>query len=292
MSDTLTFVHLTDLHVGNPAVTDERLYSDTSRTLATILSEVKALVPTPAFVVASGDLTNRGDVGSYAELQRLFAEAALDIPVLFALGNHDTRPGFRAAVLAETSNLDAPYFHATVIGGIHIIVLDTSAPFKVGGAISPEQFDWLGTELGQHADLPKLIVAHHPPALDEDNASLEWESINIPDTIRLRTVLAGHRVLGLLCGHIHYDRVSLWHGIPVVVGMGQHMGTDVRYLHEGLRMVTGGSFALGTVRASGLTISFVPQPSERREIKSYTYAAMAEVLKHYEGDAAARAAAE
>ncbi|MCD2172100.1 metallophosphoesterase [Rhizobium sp. C4] len=290
MTELLTFVHLTDLHVGNPNIVDERLYSETSKTLATILADVKRISPKPRFIVASGDLTNQGDEGSYEELTRLFDEADLDIPVLFALGNHDKREGFYRAMKGQTENLTAPYDHSTVIDGLHIIVLDTSAPFKVGGIFEAGQAEWLESELAQHADLPKLLVMHHAPALDDD-ASLEWESLSFADTETLRQLVAGHNVVGILSGHIHYDRVSNWHGIPVVVGVGQHAATDILAFPETFRMVSGASFAIGTLRPSGLTISFVPQPSERRELHSFSFAHMAEILKRYE-DQAALAAAE
>jgi 3',5'-cyclic AMP phosphodiesterase CpdA len=166
MTEPLTFIHLTDLHIGNPEVPDDRLFSDTSSTLATILSEVKRISPKPRFLVASGDLTNQGDEGSYDELMRLFDDADLDMPVLFALGNHDKRDGFYRAVKGRTENLGKPYDHSTVIDDLHIIVLDTSAPFKVGGIFEPGQAEWLETELNQHAELPKLLVMHHAPALD------------------------------------------------------------------------------------------------------------------------------
>lgn len=292
MADHLTFVHLTDLHIGNPGVPDDHLYSDTSTTLAQILKEVKSLVPRPRFIIASGDLTNLGDVASYEELKRLFGEAEIDIPVLFALGNHDKREGFYRAMLGRSEGLADPYFHSHVIDGIHIITLDSSAPFKVGGNIEPEQFDWLKAELDTHPDLPKLLVMHHAPALDEDNQELEWESLTIADTIKLRELLADYNVIGILSGHIHFDRVSNWYGIPVVVGIGQHAATDVLYLHEGLRMVSGASFAVGTVRPSGLTISFVPQPAERRELHTFTFVEMAELIARHETAAASAVAAE
>jgi Icc protein len=93
-----------------------------------------------------------------------------------------------------------------------------------------------------------------------------------------------------LSGHIHFDWVSNWNGIPVVVGIGQHAATDVLYLHEGMRMVAGASFAVGTVRPSGLTVSFVPQPSDRRELHSFTFASMAEMLAKWEASQSATAA--
>ncbi|CAH1673594.1 metallophosphoesterase [Chelatococcus asaccharovorans] len=283
MSGLLTFVHLTDLHVGDPAVQDDHLYSDTSATLAAILAEVKSLVPQPRFIVASGDLTNRGDIDSYEQLKRLIAAAELEMPVLFALGNHDRRDGFYPAMLGRTDHANAPYDHAQVIDGIHVIVLDSSVPNKVGGGFEPGQLDWLKAELDTHAELPKLLVMHHAPSLDAD-PSMEWESLSIADTEALRQAVAGKPVIGILSGHIHFDRVSSWYGIPVVVGIGQHAATDVTWLHEGLRMLSGASYAIGTLRPSGLSITFAPQPAERKELHSFTWGGMAEVLKKYEGD--------
>lgn len=61
----LTFVHLSDLHIGNPNVTDEHLFSDTTQTLEHVKSLIVTLEPRPDFIVISGDLTNRGDRESY-----------------------------------------------------------------------------------------------------------------------------------------------------------------------------------------------------------------------------------
>lgn len=292
MADALTFVHITDLHIGNPAVQDDHLYTDTSQTLRAILADVKRLVPQPRFVVASGDLTNTGDPESYEQLKAIIADAGLDVPVLYTLGNHDKRSGFYPVMLGQTENVDKPYDNSAVVDGIHIVLVDTSVAFKIGGHFEPGQLEWLAAELDRHPELPKLIVMHHAPALDFDRPSLEWESLSFEGTEALRSLLEGRNdILGILSGHIHYDRVSHWYGIPVVVGIGQHAATDVLYLHEGLRMVAGASFALGTIRESGLSISFVPQPADRRELKVHTFDGMSELIKHYETDAAAAALA-
>jgi len=292
MTQAITFVHITDLHIGNPAVVDDHLYSDTDATLRAILADVKRMVPQPRFIVASGDLTNTGDVESYERLQAIVEEAELDMPILYTLGNHDKRTGFYPAMLGQTDDIDGPYDHSAIIDGIHIVLLDTSVPFKIGGHLEAGQIEWLVEELDSHPELPKLIVMHHAPALDFDYPSLEWESLSFADTEALRAALDGRKnVLGILSGHIHYDRVSNWHGVPVVVGIGQHAATDVLYLHEGLRMVAGASFAVGTIRPSGLTISFVPQPADRRELKVHTFAGMSELIRHYETEAAKTAEA-
>ncbi|MNT46364.1 hypothetical protein D3C72_1830000 [compost metagenome] len=84
--------------------------------------------------------------------------------------------------------------------------------------------------------------------------------------------------------------MSHWQGIPVVVGIGQHFATDPLWLHEGVRMLSGASFAIGTIRDTGLTVTFAPQPSDRRELKRHTQAGMAELIADYESGEAQDAA--
>jgi len=284
MTEKLTFVHLTDLHVGNPAVPDESLQSDTTTTLRTILGEVNRLRPIPAFVVVSGDLTNRGDDASYEAMKTIFAEANLPMPVLFALGNHDSRPAFYRAMLGETRDSTAPYDHDEVIGGLHLIVLDSTVAGRIGGALQPTQFTWLKDRLDAHPELPKLLVMHHGPMLDEDDPATEWESIGATATRQLRELVAGYKnIVGILSGHIHYDRVSNWYGIPLIVGIGQHNATDVVALGDGLRSLAGASLIVGTLRPSGLTVSFAPQPSDRRELGRMGAEGLAELIRKYDG---------
>jgi 3',5'-cyclic AMP phosphodiesterase CpdA len=266
MTEKLIFAHLTDLHIGDPDVADPLLHTDTTATLKAVLGDVKGMAPPPAFVIVSGDLTNRGDPASYAIVRRLFAEAGLAMPVLFALGNHDDRANFRETFLGGEGGA-APYDHDAVIGGLHVIVLDTLVPGRIGGTLAPAQFDWLADRLAAEPGARKLVVMHHGPMLDPDDPTTTWESIGVEATYRLAGLLAGRSdVVGILSGHIHYDRVALWHGIPIVVASGQHNATDVLYLGKGLRSLAGASFAIGTLRPSGLSVAFVPQPGDRHEL--------------------------
>lgn len=269
MQDTITFVHLTDIHIGNPDVPDERLFSDTATALRRILGEIDAMTPRPDFIIVSGDLTNRGDPGSYENLKRILAEADIDIPLVLAIGNHDTRPGFYQSMLGRTQNLDAPFMHDIVLNDVHIIVLDTTTPGFVGGSIEPEQFIWLEQRLDSHADLPKLIVMHHGPHLDEQDPFTQWETIDTAATLQLRDLLAGRNVLGILSGHIHLDRASSWYGIPLFVSMGLHTALDYHFVHKGLRAVAGTAYAIGTIRPSGLSMAYVPQPADRKHYFEY-----------------------
>lgn len=265
MAET-TFIHITDLHVGNPVIADDHLFSDTSATLARVLDLIGTMDNKPHFIVASGDLTNRGDAESYRNLKAIMA--ATDLPVVYAIGNHDTRPGFYEGMFGRTSDVDAPYDHDQVIHGIHIITLDTTTPGQIGGSLTPAQFAWLAQALDTNADLPKLIVAHHAPALGDAPPWDHWRTIEFEQSQHLATLLKGRNILGILSGHIHHDRFSVWHGIPVIVGMGQHAATDI-LTTDILRMVEGASFGIGTIRSSGLTMALVPLPQTRRELNRY-----------------------
>lgn len=265
MAET-SFIHITDLHVGNPAVADDHLFSDTSRTLARVLELIASMDQVPKFIIASGDLTNRGDADSYRQLKAIMA--ATDLPVVYAIGNHDTRAGFYEGMLGQTQDLDLPYDHEQVIEAVHVITLDTTTPGQIGGSIEPEQFAWLEAALDSHADLPKLIVAHHAPALGDTPPWDHWRTIEFNQSQQLAALIKGRNVVGILSGHIHHDRFSVWHGIPVIVGMGQHAATDI-LTTDVLRMVEGASFGIGTIRRSGLTMALVPLPQTRAELNRY-----------------------
>lgn len=266
-----TFIHITDLHIGNPAVADDHLFSDTSSTLTRVLELIGTMDQAPKFIIASGDLTNRGDVESYRQLKAIMA--ATDLPVIYALGNHDTREGFYEGMLGQTTSLEAPYDHEQVIEGVHVITLDTTTPGQIGGSLTPAQFDWLAGMLDAHPELPKLIVAHHAPALGDTPPWDHWRTIEFDQSQTLAQLLKGRNILGILSGHIHHDRFSVWHGIPVIVGMGQHAATDI-LTQDVLRMVDGGSFGIGTIRSSGLTMALVPLPQTRTELNRYDLSAL------------------
>ncbi len=86
------FIHITDLHVGQPGVPDDHLFSDTSATLRRVLEMIAEVDPAPQFIIASGDLSNRGSAESYRHLGEIMQ--ATGLPVFYALGNHDNRAGF------------------------------------------------------------------------------------------------------------------------------------------------------------------------------------------------------
>ena len=258
----LSFVHLTDLHIGNPNMTDEHLFSDTTQTLEHVKSLIATLEPRPNFIVVSGDLTNRGDRQSFVELKRLLAD--IDIPMLLALGNHDTQEQFYEVMLEQPERGNARYHYAQDFDGLRVIVLDSSAPNKVFGTINPEQFEWLERELRADPELPKLVVVHHPPApmhlpiFDQINFATD-------DAAKLQAILEGRHVIGVLSGHVHYDQVSVRRGVPYFISGGLHNLTDVLE-REGIRVVSGASFNWCYLRDGDLNVVKVTLPSDQVEL--------------------------
>lgn len=257
------FIHLTDLHLSHPDSRDPDLHSDTMATLAQVVGMIAAMDPAPDFVVASGDLTNHGDEASYRLLREMLAP--LEMPVLLALGNHDSRAGYRAVFAGTKTDTptDAPLMHDSVQGALHVVVLDTGVPGHVGGALDAEAAGFLDAALKRHPERPKLLILHHPPRVGEDD--LPWTSLDAASTDRLAALIAGHPVAGILSGHVHINRVSMWRGVPIIIGTGLHSTIDLLERRD-LRVREGSGFGIGTWRPSGLSMAFVPVSPAAREI--------------------------
>ncbi len=253
------FIHLTDLHVSHPDAQDPTLRTDTPGMLRRVVGIINDMRRQPDFVVASGDLTNMGDAQSYGLLQEVLAP--LRAPVVMALGNHDKRAGFQEVF--GTAGSDAPYFHDSLQGDLHVITLDTGVPGHVAGAIDDVQFDFLTDALSRHADKRKLLIMHHPPRVDADG--LPWGTIDMDSTERLAETLRQHDIVGILSGHIHLNRISHWHGIPIIVSMGLNSTVDLLETDD-LRIIEGTGFGICELRDSGLSVSFVPLSPDAREI--------------------------
>lgn len=261
MTPAVDFVLLSDLHVSDRPLAEAGLLTDTGTTLAEAVAAIVALDPQPAFVVMAGDLTNHGEPASYRKLARLLEPLAA--PRIMALGNHDTRAGFRAVMLPGNEAGEAPYCHDVVVGGVHVVVLDSSLPGRIAGALGPEQIAFLAEALEREPGLPKLVVCHHPPRLDGGEGG--WDSLDRDSSDRLAETIRGRGVAGILSGHVHFDSVIHWHGVPVVIGTGLHNAVDVSR-RGALRVVEGAGYTLCRLRPSGLAASFVPLTRSRREL--------------------------
>ena len=200
---TITFLQLSDLHLARPG----KLLAgvDPMRQMRDVLARIKQLDVTPAFIVVSGDLSDDGSAESYEVVNEVLKElGAGRTPVLLALGNHDDRATFHRVVLGEEhSGNEGPYYHSQLIDGLRVIVLDSTIPGNVGGALGAEQLAWLEVQLGEPAPRGNLIVLHHPCRLA--GPAHHYPAFIVREAADLEAIVARHRdrVVGVLAGHSH-----------------------------------------------------------------------------------------
>lgn len=208
-TDGILVAQVSDLHVGihgddPPAEAAHR------RRLAAALDRIGALDPTPALLIASGDLTHDGGAEEVDALGALLA--ASTVPVLAVPGNHDDRDALVAggvAVPSATGALDA----VVDLGPLRVVALDTLHAGHPSGRLDDAQLAWLDDRLAEDGR-PVLLVLHHPP-LAIGHAPMDTMALEAPEA--LGAVLDRHRhVVRIACGHVHRTVVAEWRGIGVV----------------------------------------------------------------------------
>jgi 3',5'-cyclic-AMP phosphodiesterase len=199
---TITFLQLSDLHLSPPGQLLAGV--DPIQQMRDVLTRIEQLDAAPAFIVVSGDLTDSGSAGSYEVVNEVLKELrAGETPVLLALGNHDDRATFRRVVLGEERFDQGPYHYSLLIEGLRVIVLDSTIPGEVGGALGVEQLDWLEARLADPAPLGNLIVLHHPCRLAAP--AHHYPMFIVREAAGLESIVSRHRdrVFGVLAGHSH-----------------------------------------------------------------------------------------
>lgn len=195
----LTIAQITDLHVTTDKdPLNQRRNEDRLRQ---VMKTIHGMRPRPVAIIASGDLVDRGEVEEYLELKRLMAES--EIPVFYAMGNHDSRAPFLEVFDGPGAQTDANGFvqYAVDFADFRMVVCDTlEGPNH--GDYCDARAAWLAETLDAQPDTPTAVILHHPPIpsgirwMDPDPAS--------PWIGRLAGVLRGReQVKALLCGHIH-----------------------------------------------------------------------------------------
>ena len=263
---TIPFLHLSDLHLAPPG----RLLAgvDPIRQMQGVLARIERLDVSPAFVVVSGDLTEDGSAESYevvkGVLQELGGENS-DTPVLIALGNHDDRATFRRVILGEVgSDAQGPYHHSQLIDGLRVIVLDSSIPGEVGGAVGAAQLAWLEDELRKPAPRGNVIVVHHPCRLAAPPH--HFPMFILRDTADLEAIVARHRdrVVGVLAGHSHQLNSAPFGGTLHATAPAVLYQLDY-FAGEQFTPVPGSGFNLCQLDDGGLIVHPVLLEGDRRE---------------------------
>ena len=194
----------------------------------------------PDAIIFTGDLADMGDSASYKTLLSVVEPVIerLGTQVIWSMGNHDNRSNFREQILRLSptfDEVDEVYW----VGGLRIIVLDTSVVGFHHGNVTPKQLEWLTEELSSPAPEGTILAMHHPPI---PSALRLATLVELRDQKALEAVLVGSDIRTILAGHLHYSSFSTFAGIPVSVATSSCYTQDLKY---GLNVTRGQDSAQG-----------------------------------------------
>lgn len=250
---SMAFLQLSDLHLAPPGTLLAGV--DPMRQMRSVLARIERLGVSPAFIVVSGDLSDDGSAESYEVINEVLKELGGGVtPILLALGNHDDRATFRRVVLGEERTDDqAPYHHSQLIDGLRVIVLDSSIPGDISGALGAAQLAWLEDELRMPAPRGNLIVLHHPCRLA--GPAHPYPEFIVRDAADLEAMVARHQdgVVGVLAGHSHQANSAPFGGTLHATAPAVLCQLDY-FAGERYRPVPGGGFNFCQIDDGGLIV--------------------------------------
>jgi 3',5'-cyclic-AMP phosphodiesterase len=214
MSEKLIRIaQISDLHIKTPG---QLAYGrvDTAKALERCIAALNAFKPAPDYVVISGDLADTPTTEEYDYLKRMLS--ALKLPFAGIPGNHDSRDMMRAAFaqIAEAVPI-GPLDQKIEVGGLDLVLLDSSVPGKPHGKLEASTLQWLDAALAASADRPALLFLHHPPF-----AAGIWhmDRQNLGNAAELESIVRRHpRVQLIATGHVHRAALTMFAGVPCTI---------------------------------------------------------------------------
>jgi 3',5'-cyclic AMP phosphodiesterase CpdA len=196
---TVLLAQLSDPHI----VEDGKLLLggiDTAAFLRSAVEHVNRLDPQPDLVLLTGDLVNDGEPAQYEHLRTLLSP--LRAQVHLVPGNHDRTDVLRAAFPAQVHGSEGRA-DGVIEGALRVVSLDSSRFPEPGGALDPEQLDWLDTTLSERPQAATVVAVHHPPFLT-GIAHMDEMALDAASADGLAKVLVRHpQVERVLSGHLH-----------------------------------------------------------------------------------------
>ena len=198
---------LADPHIAADPTRIERGINMTGH-LKAVTQDLLAWPHRPAGVFIVGDCAfSRGEPGDYAALTGLLDPLRGDgLPLHLALGNHDQRENFWAALAAPPA-VKRPLADKQVAlirsPQVNWFVLDSLEQTLVTpGSLGAAQLTWLAGTLDANRDTPAVVLIHHNPGTAESIRGLK-DTEELFQVIRPRS-----QVKAFIFGHTHSWKVT------------------------------------------------------------------------------------
>ncbi len=219
-----------DMQMGDPGCYDEENYK-------AALEEIKNLSPETKAILTVGDITNNGTEKEYETLRTIKNEILPDIPMYYAIGNHDrgyvsgtgknnTKPSewmdrfIKYAKLSSGNDSINNVYYSFQLEGSYVIMLGsevTSRNDNCNDVYIPEtQYNWFKEQMAAAGKTEKpIFVIIHEPFPNTVSGSLEgqnWEgNPNDPDYYPdnkyadLKAVADQYPKAIVFSGHTHWN---------------------------------------------------------------------------------------
>lgn len=201
-----SWVLCADSHIdANPKTVNKTV--NMTDNLAAVSKEIVSLPERAAGVFVVGDCAfSKGEPGDYRQFAGLLEPMRADgLPVHLALGNHDQRENFWAALETQgTAKRPVADKQTGLISSklVNWVLLDSlEKTLQTPGALGADQLKWLAETLDANSDKPAIVLIHHNPGLDGN--------IGLKDTTALLEVLRPRKqVKAWVYGHTHTWKVA------------------------------------------------------------------------------------
>lgn len=138
-AESFSFVHITDIHVGMSADSDQTFLED--------LKEITSQPGKPHFIISTGDLVNSGsDRPSYEKYCQMTRDSG--IPFYHVIGNHDLP-------MTNYEEFLGPTYYSFDYGAKHFVVLNCLEAARYA--------EWLQKDLDQQPKTKGIFVFQHFP---------------------------------------------------------------------------------------------------------------------------------
>jgi len=217
----LSFVHLTDFHIGDPRGFKEN-FRQTLGWKAAKKSVQEINLLHPDFVVITGDLT----FGQLYPFEYTFEYRTcyeilqqFDVPTYLVPGNHDGYIQTGQDGLAFWERFFGPLYYSFDYGDRHFTGVNSYdwpsrsrhaisyVAFNWGGHVQAEQLSWVADDLARHGDGFNAVLLHHNPLWETVNDSLLGNGYLGRE--QLLSLIEQHGVDACFAGHVHYDDVTV-----------------------------------------------------------------------------------
>jgi len=259
---TYVIAHLSDTHLTAAGVRYNQVL-DADAALARAAAVLRAAqADGHGFdaIVLSGDLTDTGDPDAYRRLRE--AVEPLNVPPIYATGNHDVRAEFHRSLLGSVVDRvdgadDGPVMQVHRVGGLRIIVLDSTIPGAGQGRLTGEHLAELTVELAEPAADGTIVVLHHAP-LPPPSPLLSYFALETASRHALARAVAGTDVRLILAGHHHLAQSGMLGAVPVAVAGSTAIRTDPLGPDGHERTWASGAFNLVRVHPDTVVVSVIP----------------------------------